>query len=159
MILRPAELESLEVALLGVLCLGLPPSRAAGDDTFRVDHVTAVAEALQNGQDPNANLESDGVRVRPAFSLRLREAITTLIAKEVLIRQEAGMPAAAGGYEVGLLIDMVTPDEHPVVRDRFLAQECMEKLFRIPAVYPFLMGQYTRSGEFWQKARAEGYGQ
>jgi len=159
MAIRPEDLDPLEVALLGVLCLGLPPSRAAGDDTFRVDHVTAVAEALQLGQDHNANLEWDGVRVRPAFSARLREAIEALMGKEILIRQEAGMPAAPGGYEAGLLIDMVTPDEHPVVLDRFLAQECMEKLFRVPAVYPFLMGQYTRSGEFWQKARAEGYGQ
>jgi hypothetical protein len=154
-----ADLEAIEVALLGVLCLGLPPSRATGDDTFRVDHVTAVAEALMAGRDPSAHLEPDGVRVSARFNDRLREAIRALTSREILIQQAIGMPAAAGGYEAGLLVDMVTPDEHPVVLDRYLAQQCMETLFRVPAVYPFLMLQYTRSGEFWQKARAGGYGQ
>lgn len=154
-----ADLDATEIALLGVLCLGLPPSRAAGDETFRVDHVTAVAEALMAGRDRSAFLESDGVRVSRSFQDRLRNAIASLTAKEILIQQAIGMPAAAGGYEAGLLIDMVTPDEHPVVLDRYLAQQCMETLFRLPAVYPFLMLQYTRSGEFWQKARADGYGQ
>ena len=153
-----ADLAPIEIALLGVLCLGLPPSRAAGDDTFRVDHVTAVAEALMAALDPSTFLESDGVRVSRSFSDRLRVAIASLTAKEILIQQAIGMPSAPGGYEAGLLIDMVTPDEHPVVMDRYLAQQCMETLFRMPTVYPFLMLQYTRSGEFWQKARADGYG-
>ena len=154
-----SDLEETEIALLGVLCLGLPPSRAAGDDTFRVDHVTAVAQALMTGADRGTFLGGDAIHVSAAFASRLRMAILSLTEKEILIQQAAGMPAAAGGYEAGLLVDMVTPDEHPVVLDRFLAQQCMETLFRIPAVYPFLMGQYTRSGEFWQKARAAGYGQ
>ena len=39
--LAPQDLSDIERALLGVLCVGLPPARAAGDDGFRVDQVTA----------------------------------------------------------------------------------------------------------------------
>jgi hypothetical protein len=68
------------------------------------------------------------------------------------------MPAAAGGFEQGLALDLVDPDEHPVLLDRYLGQLCMEELFRIPAVYPFLMDRYARSGEVWRRLREGGYG-
>ncbi|MEP6872433.1 MAG: hypothetical protein ABI939_11375, partial [Anaerolineaceae bacterium] len=66
--------------------------------------------------------------------------------------------AAAGGFEAGLQIDVVNPDEQPAVLDRYLAQLCMEKLFNVPAVYPFLMERYSASGEVWRRLRADGYG-
>ncbi|MEX1104456.1 MAG: hypothetical protein WED87_09405, partial [Dehalococcoidia bacterium] len=69
----------------------------------------------------------------------------------------AGMPAAAGGFEAGLQIDLVNPDEHPALLDRYLGQLCMEKLFNIPAVYPYLMERYSRSGEVWRRLRDAGY--
>ncbi|MCC7087883.1 MAG: hypothetical protein IT295_01920, partial [Dehalococcoidia bacterium] len=68
-----------------------------------------------------------------------------------------GEPAAAGGFEAGLQIDLVDPDEHPAVLDRYLAQLCMEQLFNIPAVYPYLMDRYAASGEVWRQLREDGY--
>jgi hypothetical protein len=155
---NPEDLEPLEVALLGVLCVGLPPSRAAGSDTFRVDHVTAVVVGLQEAERRELHLETDGVRVSAAFRVRLRETVESLTAKELVVRQAAGMPAAPGGFEAGLAIDLVDPDEQPAVLDRYLAQLCMEQLFNIPAVYPFLMERYAASGEVWRRLREGGYG-
>ena len=155
---QPDELTELEVALLGVLCLGLPPSRSAGSDTFRVDHVTAVAHALQSGADRGAYLGPDGVAVTAGFRAALRNAVAGLTAKGIVAEQVAGLPAPPGGYEDGLMIDTVNPDEHPVVVDRYLAQECMELLLRNPAVYPYLMERYARSGEVWRQLRESGYG-
>jgi hypothetical protein len=155
---NPEDLEPLEVALLGVLCVGLPPSRAAGSDAFRVDHVTAVVVGLQEAKQRELHLEADGVRISQAFRQRLRETVESLTAKELVVRQAAGMPAAPGGFEAGLAIDLVDPDEQPAVLDRYLAQLCMEQLFNIPAVYPFLMERYAASGEVWRRLREGGYG-
>ena len=157
MVHRADDLDDVEVALLGVLCLGLPPSRAAGDDTFRVDHVTAVVVSLVTEGHAEAFLAEDGLRVTTGFRQRLREAIAGLAAKEVVAHQPAGMPAAAGGFEAGLLVDLVNPDEQPAVLDRWLAQQCMERLLNQPLVYPYLMGRYVKAGEFWQTAREAGY--
>ncbi|HMS57918.1 MAG TPA: hypothetical protein PKA49_03605 [Tepidiformaceae bacterium] len=158
MALNPEDLAPLEVALLGVLCVGLPPSKAAGDDRFRIDHVTAVVTGLQAEGRPDVHLLPDGVAVTPAFRLALRETIVALTEKGVLADQAAGMPAAAGNFEAGLAIDMVQPDEHPALLDRYLGQLCMEVLFNIPAVYPYLMGRYAASGEVWRRLREAGYG-
>lgn len=157
-IYQPEDLTSLERALLGVLCLGLPPSRAAGSDTFRVDHVTGVVAGLLVDGDAGVHLGADGLQVTPAFRTALRGAIASLVEKGLVAEQAAGMPAAPGGYEAGLAIDMVNPDEHPEVLDRYLAQVCMETLFRVPAVYPYLMERYSASGEVWRELRDEGYG-
>ena len=154
---NPEDLAPLEVALLGVLCLGLPPSRAAGSDTFRVDHVTAVVAALQAGEQRDANLGPDAVHVSPEFAARLRETIDGLVRKGLIVHASGGMPAAAGGFEAGLAIDLVNPDEHPAVLDRYLAQACMEQLFNVPPVYPFLMERYSSSGEVWRRLREGGY--
>lgn len=156
-VFNPEDLEPLEVALLGVLCVGLPPSRAAGSDTFRVDHVTAVVAGLREAERRELHLEADGVRVSQAFRQRLRETVESLTAKELVVGQAAGMPAAPGGFEAGLAIDLVDPDEHPAVLDRYLAQLCMEQLFNSPAVYPFLMERYAASGEVWRRLREGGY--
>ena len=153
----PDDLAPLEVTLLGVLSVGLPPSKAAGSDTFRVDHVTAVISGLREGDDRTLYLQPDGVRVTPEFRARLAAAIKDLEAKELVRMQEAGMPAAAGGFEEGLLIDMVDPDQHPALLDRYLSQLCMEVLFNIPQVYPFLMERYAASGEVWRRLREGGY--
>ena len=154
---NPEDLAPLEVTLLGVLSVGLPPSKAAGSDTFRVDHVTAVVQGLREADDRQLYLELDGVRVRPDFRARLAAAIKDLEAKELVRMQEAGMPAAVGGFEEGLQIDMVDPDQHPAVLDRYLSQLCMEVLFNIPQVYPFLMERYAASGEVWRRLREGGY--
>jgi hypothetical protein len=45
-----------------------------------------------------------------------------------------------------------------VVVDRYLSQVCMEYLFNIPAVYPYLMERYSASGEVWRRLREGGYG-
>jgi hypothetical protein len=154
---NPEDMAPLEVSLLGVLCLGLPPSRAAGSDTFRVDHVTAVVAALQAGEQRDTNLGPDGVHITAEFGARLRETIDGLVEKGLVVHASGGMPAAAGGYEAGLELDLVNPDEHPAVLDRYLAQACMEQLFRVAAVYPFLMERYSASGEVWRKLREGGY--
>jgi len=155
---QPEDLADLEVALLGVLCVGLPPSRSAGSDTFRVDHVTAVAHALHTGADAGAHLEDDGVAVTAAFREALRAVVAGLTEKGIVAEQVAGLPAPPGGYEDGLVIDTVNPDEHPVVLDRYLAQSCMGLLLSNAAVYPYLMERYARSGEVWRQLRESGYG-
>ena len=76
---------------------------------------------------------------RSPFATRLRETIASLSEAGILAEQPAGAPAAPGGYEAGLAIDVIEPDAHPTVLDRHLAQECMERLFQVKAVYPYLM--------------------
>jgi hypothetical protein len=156
MAFRPADLDDIEVALLGVLCVGLPPSRAAADDSFRVDHVTAVVAGLRESGTHGLYLDADA-RITSDFRDQLKRAIASLTDRGVLEEQPSGMPAAPGGFEAGLAIDMVNPDVHPGLMDRYLAQECMEVLFRVPAVYPYLMGMYTKSGEVWRRLREGGY--
>ena len=156
---RPQDLDDLERALLGVLCVGLPPPRAAGDDSFRVDHVTAVIAGLLEGE-RHRHLGSDALRVTPAFRESLRATIEALAEKGLVVAdQPADMPAPPGSFEPGVAIDVVDPDAHPVVLDRHLAQECMEALFNIPAVYPFLMERYSASGAVWRRLREGGYGE
>jgi len=151
------DLSRLETALLGVLCVGLPPSRAAGSDTFRVDYVTGVVYGLEQTGDRNRYLGADGEHITAQFREELRAAVASLTEKGIVTPQAVGMPAAPGGYEEGLLLDLVNPDEHPALLDRYLAQQCMEVLFNIPAVYPFLMERYAASGEVWRRLRDEGY--
>lgn len=152
----PAQLADIERALLGVLCVGLPPAKAAGDDAFRVDCVTARVLGLLEGE---AERHLDGGRVTAAFRERLRAAIATLAAVGVLAEQPAGAPVAAGGVDPALALDVVAPDAHPAVLDRQLAQECMESLFGVKAVYPYLMERYAASGAVWRRLRADGYGE
>ena len=154
---EPHDLDAIERALLGVLCLGLPPSRAAGSDTFRVDHVTAVVVGLIEAGERDQHLETNSDFVTPEFRLNLRATIEALTEKGIVTRQAAGMPAAPGGFEAGLALDMVNPDEHPVVLDRYLAQLCMEELFNVPAVYPYLMDRYAKAGEVWRRLQEAGY--
>jgi len=154
---QPEDLDMLERTLLGVLSIGLPPSKSAGSDTFRVDHVTAVIAGMQEQGEGAAHLLEDGVRVSQEFRARLRATIASLEAKGLVTSPVAGMPAAAGGFEEGLLLDLVDPDEQPAVLDRYLSQLCMEVLFNIPQVYPFLMERYAASGEVWRRLREAGY--
>jgi hypothetical protein len=67
------------------------------------------------------------------------------------------MPAAPGMFEPGMELDLANPDEHPALLDRYLGQLCMEKLFNVPAVYPYLMGRYAKSGEVWRRLREADY--
>jgi hypothetical protein len=155
---QPEDLAPVERALLGVLCVGLPPSRAAGSDTFRVDHVTAVVSGLLETGDGARNLQPQSDAVTAEFRGELRTAIVSLTGKGIVADQAAGAPAAAGGFEAGLAIDLVNPDEHPALLDRYLGQLCMEELFNVPAVYPYLMERYSTSGGIWRRLRDEGYG-
>ena len=143
--------------LLGALSIGLPPSKSAGSDTFRVDHVMAVIAGLHESGARDAYLREDGIRATPEFRARLRATIESLEAKGLVTQPVAGGPAAAGGFEEGRVLDLVDPDEQPAVLDRYLAQLCMETLFNIPAVYPFLMERYAASGEVWRRLREDGY--
>ena len=155
---QPEDLDELERTVLGVLSVGLPPSKSVGSDTFRVDHVCAVVAGLRESGEKTAFLGDDHVRVVPAFRARLRTAIESLEAKGlVTTASEPGLPAPVGGYEEGLLIDLVDPDEHPTLLDRHLSQLCMEELFQMPAVYPFLIERYAASGEVWRRLRDGGY--
>lgn len=154
---NPEDLDLVERTLLGVLSVGLPPSKAAGSDTFRVDHVTAVLVGLQESGEKAEHLGPDGVKVTPQFRERLTHAIEGLVAKELVVHQASGMPAAAGGYEAGLVLDLVDPDQQPAVLDRYLSQLCMEALFNEPLAYPFLMERYSASGEVWRRLREGGY--
>jgi len=154
---NPEDLDALEVVVLGVLCVGLPPSRAAGSDTFRMDHVAAVVYGLERGEGATAFVGPDGVHVSSAFREELKGAIASLGEKGLVTPQQGDGPAAAGGFEAGLAIDIVNPDEHPAVLDRYLAQLCMEQLFKLPDVYPFLMERYSASGEVWRRLREAGY--
>lgn len=156
---QPEDLTDLESAFLGVLCVGLPPSRAAGDDTFRADHCAAVIAGLLREGRREAYLRDDGVHITEAFRAELQATIESLIAKGLLAHAPVGMPAPAGGFEAGLALDLVNPDVQPAVLDRYLAQVCMERLFNAPKVYPFLMERYTRSGEVWRRIREGGYAQ
>ena len=158
MVVVPEDLELLERVVLGVLSVGLPPSRAAGDNTFRVDHVVAVSTALSEDRIHDAFLREDGVRVQPAFRDRLRGSIASLTEKQLVATQDPGMPAAAGSFDPSLLIDLVDPDENPVVLDRSLSQGCMETLLQDKRVYGYLMERYAKSGEIWRRLRAEGHG-
>jgi hypothetical protein len=153
----PDDLAPLELALMGVLSVGLPPSRSAGDDTFRVDHVTAVVAGLAAEGRREVHLMPDALTVTPEFRASLRRAIESLTEKGLVAQQPAGLPAAAGGYEAGLQLDLVNPDEQPALLDRYLGQLCMEKLFNIPAVYPYLMERYSSSGGVWRRLREAGY--
>ncbi len=154
---QPDDLTEIEVAFLGVLSVGLPPSRAAGDDTFRVDHVTAVVHGLRGGLGRSGHLAGDGPRTTPEFREQLRAAIDHLASLGIVAAPPAGMPAAAGGFEAGIAIDLVDPDAQPAVLDRHLGQLCMERLLGLPAVYPYLMERYARSGEVWRRLRDDGY--
>ncbi|MBK7725405.1 MAG: hypothetical protein IPI33_09270 [Dehalococcoidia bacterium] len=132
------------------------PSKAAGSDTFRVDHVTAVIAAMQETGDAAATWPEDGVRVIPGFRSRLRATIAGLEQKGLVTMPVAGMPAAAGGYEAGLLLDLVEPDEQPAVLDRYLSQLCMEVLFNIRQVYPLPHAErYSASGKVCRRLRAK----
>ncbi len=157
MVYNPEDLASLEVTLLGVLCVGLPPARSAGSDTFRIDHVAAVVDGLLTEGRKEANLGPDGVHVTPEFAQRLRATIESLLEKELVIRQTPGMPAPVGGLEEGLLLDLVDPEDRPAVVDHYLAEQCMESRFKVPEVYPFLMERYSSSGEVWRRLREAGY--
>ncbi|MEO8538988.1 MAG: hypothetical protein ABI577_04545 [bacterium] len=156
---QPEDLDPLERTVLGVLSIGLPPSKSAGSDTFRVDYVCAVIAAMQETEDREAYLGPDNLRVVPEFRERLKAAIQSLEEKGLVVANQPGpgMPAAAGGYEAGLVLDLVDPDEHPTLLDRFLSQLCMEFLFNVPAVYPFLIERYAASGEVWRRLREAGY--
>lgn len=150
---NPEDLDRLEVTLLGVLSVGLPPPSVAGSDTFRVDHVTAVVAGLAEDGNRERYLGEDGVHVTREFGARLKATVEQLIEKKIVAQQEWGMPAAAGTFADDLQLDVVERDQHPAILDRYLSQLCMEELFQDPAVYPVLMERYAASGEVWRRVR------
>jgi len=153
MAVQPEDLAPLEQVVLGVLSLGLPPSRAAGDDRFRVDYVCAVTHGLRSAGHAHAYLDAASGRATREFREQLEEAVRALTEKGLVAQQPAGLPAAAGSIDAALAVDMVDPDIHPAVLDRYLGQQCMELLLRPPDVYPFLMERYAKAGEVWRRIR------
>ena len=93
---------------MGVLSVGLPPSRAAGSDTFRVDHVVAVVHALQTTGRAEEYLGPDGLHISAEFGQQLGEALDALQEKELVVRcarmQDGAMRAAFGSYGVPLAV-------------------------------------------------------
>ena len=152
------DLSSIEIALLGVLSLGLPPSRAAGDDTFRVDHCTAVVAGIEESANPSEYLAGAGPRVGQVFAARLEDAIASLTDRGLLADQPAGMPAPPGGFEPGPAVDVVNPDSPPAVLDRGLGPRCLHALPGKPGAPGCLRTHSPRAGEFWRSARETGYG-
>lgn len=153
MAIQPDDLTPLEQVILGVLSLGLPPSRAAGDDRLRVDYVCAVTHGLRTAGHARAFLDPAGERATRKFREELENAVRSLTEKGLVAQQPPGLPAAPGGFEPGLAVDVVDPDIHPTVLDRYLGQQCMELLLRHPDVYPFLMERYAKAGEVWRRIR------
>ena len=155
----PDDLTPVERVYLGVLATGITPARLAGDESLRMDYITAVCLALVEGAPRERYLLGEGPVITPQFTDALTSAVLALDAKGII---SAGTPPAdvLGGPEVmrpkaPKVIDF---DQHPRLWDRYLGQQCMEELFRNPAVYPFLMGKYQDSAEHWGRLYQHGYG-
>ncbi len=155
----PADLAPLEQTYLGVLATGMVPARLAKDPSLRMDYITAVCFAIVEGRPRDVYLVGEGPDVTPAFADALTAAALSLDEKGII---SAGSPPP----DVLGSADIMRPraprtidfDQHPRIWDRFLAQQCMEELFRNPDVYPFLMGKYQDSSEVWGKLYSQGYG-
>src|SRR5262249_39511274 len=149
---------------LGVLDTGMVPARLAGDPTLRMDHVTAVCYALRQDQAANTYLEGDGPEPSAAFLNELNAAAQSLDARGVIA---AVAPPAALLPPPGLLTRETAGaararpparldfDQHPRVRDKYLAHLCLEELFGDKRVYSYLMGKYQDSGDVWARLYKE----
>ena len=156
-----SDLTLLERTYLGVLATGIVPARLAGEPSLRMDYLTAVCLSIQEGVPPATRLIDDGPALTADFTGALTTAVLALDEKAII---SAGSPPA----DIVLATDpslsrpqpprVIDFDQHPRIHDRYLAQQCMEDLFRDPAVYPFLMGKYQDSGEIWGKLYQKGYG-
>ncbi len=85
----PEDLTDLERTYLGVLATGIVPARLAGDPWLRMDYITAVCLALQEGKSQTAYLEGNGPEITPTFRQALTEAALALDAKGIIA---AGTP-------------------------------------------------------------------
>lgn len=155
-----ADLSSLERTYLGVLALGLPPAKLAGDVWLRLDYLTAVARAGMEGKPPHTYLISEGPETTPAFTELLKQAVYSLEKKDIL---GTSAPSVVFAFDVGSAaapdVSSIDPNATPVIFDNFLAQQCMNHLLDNPQVYRFLMGKYAESSEHWQRLTEQGYGQ
>lgn len=161
MALSVNALTPLEQVYLGVLALGLPSSKLAGDEFLRVDYLAAVAYALVRDEAPRSYLQREGPQCATEFEDDLRLAVRSLAAKDVLALETppAGMGMIALHDRSALLDQNQEADlaEPAFVLDRFLSQQCLEALLRNREAYSFLMGLYAQTSEVWQRLRAEGY--
>lgn len=159
--LTPADLSMVERTYLGVLSTGIVPARLANDDGLRMDYITAVCLALRQGEPRDTYTLDGGPAITPAFHDSLLAAVLSLDGRGII---SAGSPSPEVLASDPELVSRPAPprvvdfDQHPRIFDRYLSQECMEELFRNPAVYPFLMGKYQDSGEVWGRLYSEGYG-
>jgi len=157
----PEDLTDLERTYLGVLATGIVPARLAGDPWLRMDYITAVCLALQEGKSQTAYLVGEGPEITPAFRQALTEAALALDAKGII---SAGTPLSEQVLSTDPELVRPRPppvidfDQHPRIFDRFLAHRCMETLFQHPAVSPFLMGKYQASADVWGRLYRQGYG-
>lgn len=157
----PADLSLLEKTYLGVLATGIVPARLAKDPWLRMDFITAVCLAIQEGKDQALYVEGHGPEITPSFKQALTDAALDLDEKGII---SAGSPPSDVLLSADPSLSRPRPprvidfDQHPRVHDRYLAQQCMEELFQNPSVYPFLMGKYQDSADVWSRLYKEGYG-
>src|SRR5581483_10832422 len=119
------DLTPLERTYLGVLATGIVPARLAGDPWLRMDYITAVCQAIQDGLPRERFLVNGGPEITPAFREELVAAARSLDARGTI---SAGSPPpdlllaadpALGRRAAPAAIDF---DQHPRVHDRYLAQ-------------------------------------
>lgn len=159
------ELSPLAKTYLGVVAAGLPTARLAGDESFRIDYLTAVCWAVLRDRPAETHLEGDGPQPRQDFLDELRSTIADLDARGVIIAGAgdghlATMPFL--GQDVGGLtsaqIAKLDLNQSPKVLDSFLAYRALDELLGHDRVYAVLMEKYGESSEIWQRLSRQGYG-
>lgn len=160
-----ADLTPLARAYLAVVAVGLPSPRLAGDESFRLDYLTAVCAAVVEGRPANDDLDGDGPQPRAAFLDELRATIAGLDAKGIIIAGAGDGHLATTpflGVEMGGLtsaqVAKLDLNQAPKVLDSFLSYRALDEMLANADVYPFIMGKYSESSEIWQRLAAKGYG-
>jgi hypothetical protein len=165
MVIEYEALSPLARAYLAVVAAGLVPWRLAGDETFRIDHVTAVCAALMAGMPAETHFEGAGPSPSSAFSDALRQTIAELDETELIIAGAgdgtmAMLPLIGQGRPMLSAAEIARLDlnQPPKILDTYLAYRALDELLANPRVYPFLMEKYGASSAIWQRLAAQGYG-
>ncbi len=158
------DLSPIARAYLAVIAAGLPSARLAGDESFRIDYLTAICAALTDGRPPSAHLDGDGPQPLASFVEELRGVIAGLD-DEAIIIAGAGESTMTMMPLVGQGRNTLTPaqiakldlNQPPKILDTYLAYRALDALLAHPGVYAFLMEKYGAASEIWQKLAAQGY--
>ena len=164
MVVEYEDLSPLARAYLGVIAMGLVPARLASDESFRIDYLTAICEALLAGRSVDAPPGGDGHEPPAPFRDELRAAIAELDGLGVILAGGDGVTAMLP--IIGSPMSKLTPaqiarldlNQPPRVLDNYLAHKALDAILSHPGVYAFLMGKYAESSEIWQRLVAQGYG-